>query len=131
LITAFKEMEVKIVINDPETGKSYQVNKEDISPLIGKQIGDKVSLSFLGLDDYEGEITGGGYITGHPMDKRFKTMGLVSDLFEPNTFNNRSDVRQRKKVAGAIIGDKTSQINIKIIKKGVKPIEEVIPAKKK
>ncbi len=123
-------MEVKIVINDPDTGKSYQIETESFSQLIGKQIGDKVSLSFLGLEDYEGEITGGSYLTGHPMDKRFKTMGLVSDLFEPNTFNNRINKRRRKKVAGGIIGEKTSQINIKIIKKGSKPIEELIPKKK-
>ncbi|MCW1292397.1 MAG: eS6 family ribosomal protein [Candidatus Parvarchaeota archaeon] len=123
-------MEVHIVIGDPKSKKTYQKDVEE-NPFIGKEIGEKVSLDAIGLEGYEGIITGGSYETGHPMKPGLKTQGLVSQLFEPYSFNNWFESRRRKKVAGAIISNKTSQINIKIVKEGNKPISEIIPPRKK
>ena len=57
-------MEIKIVINDPKTGKSFNksLDSEKADQLFGKKINEEFDLSFVGLDGYVGIITGGSYM---------------------------------------------------------------------
>ena len=57
--------ELKLVINDPKTGKSY-AKVSDID-LAGNKIGDKIQGDQLGLKGYELQITGGSDTAGFPM----------------------------------------------------------------
>ena len=57
---------MKVVINDPKTGRSYQKEIE-ADTLMGKRIGDEVSGDELGLPGYTLKITGGTDSSGFPM----------------------------------------------------------------
>lgn len=124
-------MEVKIVLNDPKTGKSYQkqASADAIEHLIGKNIGDEVDLSFLDLSGYSGQISGGSYMTGTPMKKGVDGIALKQILIEKG-IGNRQGIRRRKSVAGSTVGQFTSQVNIKITKYGEKPLEQAPEEKK-
>ena len=58
--------EIKCVINDVKSGKSYTKPVED-HVVIGRKIGEKVAGSVVGLSGYELEITGGSDSAGFPM----------------------------------------------------------------
>ena len=59
-------VEVRFVINDGKTGKTYQKALEE-ETLVGKKIGEVVSGDFLGLEGYELQIRGGSDFAGFPM----------------------------------------------------------------
>ena len=119
-------MEIKIVINDPKTGKSFNktVESEKADQLFGKRIGEEIDLSFIGMDGYSGGITGGSYMTGMPMSKNLDGSGLKRVLIGKG-LGNKTDVRLRKSIAGNTVGQFTSQINIKISKYGEKSLEQL------
>ena len=119
-------MEIKIVINDPKTGKSFNksLDSEKADQLFGKKINEEFDLSFVGLDGYVGIITGGSYMTGMPMSKNLDGAGLRKVLIGKG-LGNRQDIRRRKSIAGNTIGQFTSHINIKISKYGEKSLEQL------
>ncbi|EEZ92931.1 MAG: Ribosomal protein S6e [Candidatus Parvarchaeum acidiphilum ARMAN-4] len=119
-------MEIKIVINDPKTGKSFNksLDSEKADQLFGKKINEEFDLSFVGLDGYSGIITGGSYMTGMPMSKNLDGSGLRKVLIGKG-LGNRQDIRRRKSIAGNTVGQFTSQINIKISKYGEKSLEQL------
>ncbi|MFQ6065147.1 MAG: S6e family ribosomal protein, partial [Candidatus Bathyarchaeia archaeon] len=59
----------KIVISDPETGKSKSVESEGSRavPLIGRKLGDVIDGSVVGMSGYRLRITGGSDKDGFPM----------------------------------------------------------------
>ena len=58
--------ELKIVVSDPKTGKSYQKALAE-NVLIGKKLKQKIKGDELGLAGYELEITGGSDDSGFGM----------------------------------------------------------------
>lgn len=122
-------MEIKIVVNDPKTGKSFNkaLESEKVDQLFGKKIGEQIDLSLVGMDGYSGLITGGSYMTGMPMSKDLEGPGLKKVLIGRG-IGNRSDIRRRKSLAGNTIGQFTSQINVKIIKYGENSIDNAAPS---
>ncbi|MCL4397170.1 30S ribosomal protein S6e [Candidatus Parvarchaeota archaeon] len=119
-------MEMKIVINDSKTGKSFNktLESDKADQLFGKKIGEELELSFLGLDGYSGIITGGSYMTGMPMSKDLDGSGIRKVLIGKG-LGNKQDIRRRKSIAGNTIGQFTSQINIKLSKYGEKSLEQL------
>ncbi|MEM0481134.1 MAG: 30S ribosomal protein S6e [Candidatus Aenigmatarchaeota archaeon] len=119
----------KIVINDPETRKSYQIEVEQsLAPqLIGKKIGDKIDGNIIGLSGYELEITGGTDKDGFPMHPNIPgTVKKKVLLSSPPCFRpKKKGLRKKKTVRGNTVSADIVQINMKIIKKGEKPIEEL------
>ncbi len=116
----------KFVISDGK--KSYQVEKDQKdAPVMGKKIGDKLDGSFLGLDGYELEVTGGSDKDGFPM--RNDIEGQVRKRFlvtkDVGFHTEKKGLRRRKMLRGNSISDDISQINCKVTKKGEKPLEEV------
>ena len=61
--------EVKVVINDTKSGKSYQkvVPENEAQSFVGLKIGSKLSGDKLGLNGYDLEIRGGSDNAGFPM----------------------------------------------------------------
>jgi len=120
--------EFKIVIADPKTGKCYQhaVKGPEASKLIGKKIGDKVLGDEIGLPGYELEITGGSDYCGFPMRRDLNEAGRkrIYTVRSAGVRDVPKGQRVRKTVAGNIIHAKTSQVNMKILKYGQKPLEE-------
>lgn len=124
-------MEFKVVIGDPKTGKSYQKSVPE-KDLTGKKIGEKIEGKILGLDNYELEITGGSDDCGFPMRKdidgilRKKILAVEGIGIKTNDKKGR---KIRKTVRGNTISTKTVQINMKVLKQGIKPLEELLGKK--
>ena len=123
----------KFVVSDPETRKAYQVEVEQAkaSGIIGKKIGDEFNGDIIGLPDYTLQITGGTDKDGFPMHPHVHGPGRKKVLLSgPPGFHPRlKGQRKRKTVRGNVISEDIVQINVKIVKKGSKPLEELLGAK--
>ncbi len=127
--------EIKIVIGRKD-GKSFQekVSEENASNLYGKKIGDKFSgkeLGIEGLEDYEFQITGGSDASGFPMRNDIEGAGKRMLLSRRSRgFNlRRKGLRRKKTIAGNTVSESTSQLNLKVIKEGKKPLGKEEEAK--
>ncbi len=122
--------EFKVVLNDPNTGKSYQreIEGTKANSLIGRKIGDEIDGVFVDLPGYKLKITGGTDRDGFPMRKNLqgakrKKLLLKGGIgFHPKM----KGMRKRKMVRGNTISEKIVQINMKIVQYGPKPIEEAV-----
>ncbi len=112
-------------------GKSYQIEKDQKdSPVIGRKIGDKMDGSFLGLEGYELEITGGSDKDGFPMRKDIEGMGRKRIVVVPGIgYKAEYGIRRRRSIRGNSVSIEVTQINCKVLKEGLKPLEELMPKK--
>ncbi len=125
------EEEVLILdVSDPSTGKTYHVKlpKDNIKLFIGKKLGDVVPGDPLGFNGYSFKITGGSDKDGFPMHPSLQSTGKKKILLSgpPGFHPRRKGERRAKTVRGAIISDAIKQINLKIIEKGEKDLEELL-----
>ncbi len=127
--------EFKFVISEPETKKSYQkaVDQGQAAGVIGKKIGDEVSGDILGLASYSLQITGGTDKDGFPMHPSVRGSVKKRVLLSgpPGFYPKIKGQRKRKFVRGDTISQDIVQINAKVIKKGEKSLEELLPQKPK
>ena len=125
----------KIVVSEPETKKSFQLEVDQAKAigLVGKKIGDEVSGDAIGLAGYSLKITGGTDKDGFPMHPSVKGPGRKRLLLtSPPGFHPKiKGQRKRKTVRGGTVSEDITQINVKVIKKGEKPLEELAPKKEK
>jgi len=123
----------KLVISDPESRRAYQleVDQNRATFLIGKKIGEDADLSPLGLTGYIVKITGGTDKDGFPMHPNIEgTVKKKVLLSGPPGFHpERKGQRKKKTIRGNTISPDIVQINCKVVKKGEKPLEELIPKK--
>ncbi|MFQ6009658.1 MAG: 30S ribosomal protein S6e [Candidatus Aenigmatarchaeota archaeon] len=109
-------MAFKIVINEPKTRKSYQIEK-DAPSLIGLKIGDKFDGSIVGLSGFTLQVTGGSDKDGFPMRTDMEGSGRKKILLSdgPGYVPRKRGVRKRKYVRGNKISDNNAQVNVKIV----------------
>lgn len=121
-------VELKVVINDVKSGKSYQ---KPFPPenFQGIKLNDKVDGSSVGLEGYELQVTGGSDEAGFPM--RYDVHGtlrkkalLTSGTGVKKAIHGHKGIRVRRSVRGNTVSNKTAQLNLKIIKYGSKSVEE-------
>jgi len=96
----------KFVISDKK--KSYQVEKDQKdAPVIGRQMGDTIDGSFLGMDGYELTITGGSDKDGFPMRKDIEGQLRKRFLITKGVgFHTKvGGLRKRKMLRGNTIAD--------------------------
>ncbi len=124
-----------IVISEPEARKSYQTQVEQDKgiSLIGKKVDDEITGDLFGLSGYTLKITGGSDKDGFPMHPSVQGQGRKRALLtEPPGFHPKfKGERKRKTVRGNTISDDIVQINMKVITKGQKPLEEIFTTKEK
>ncbi len=120
--------EIKVNIGDGKAKKTYNktLTEDQLGPFLGKKIGDTVKGEALELAGYELEIMGGSNSDGLPMRKDVngfakKKILIVGGVGLRKTKYKGSKIR--KTVAGNTIFEKTSQINLKVVKYGKEPIE--------
>jgi small subunit ribosomal protein S6e len=120
--------EIKINIGDSKTKKTYNktITSEQLQSVHGKKIGDTISGDFIELPGYELQIKGGSDKTGTPMRKDVsgtaaKRILIVGGVGLRNT--KRKGKKIRKRVAGNTVYEKTSQLNLAVVKWGKDPIE--------
>ncbi len=124
-------MELKIVLSDPKTGKSYQkiIKDADAKRFMGLKIGDNVKGEVLNLPGFEFELTGGSDYAGFPMRKDVpgilrKKVYAISGI---GIRQKEKGLKQRKTVAGNTVYDRTAQVNLKVTKEGKGPLGEEKP----
>ena len=124
-------MNFKFVISDKSS--SYQVEKpQNECPILGKKLGDTFGASFLGLEGYELQITGGSDKDGFPMRRDIEgTVRKRIVVTRGVGFVARKGERARKSLRGNAIAQDIVQINCKVAKTGSKPLEELLPKKEK
>jgi len=111
----------KVVISDPETGKSNIVEIEDARavPLIGRKIGDVLDGAVVGLAGHKVLITGGTDISGFPMRPDIHG-GIKTRVLLGRGIGYRAKGkgnRRRRTVRGNTITEDIAQINMKIVEK--------------
>ncbi len=120
--------EIKVVLSNPKTGKSYQhiIKDDDVKKFFNLKIGDSVKGELLGFSGYEFLITGGSDNAGFPMRKDVSGQ-MRKRIFSTGGIgirNNEKGKKVRKNVAGNTIFDKTAQVNMKVTKAGTMPLGE-------
>jgi small subunit ribosomal protein S6e len=127
--------EVKVVINDTKSGKSYQkvVPENEAQSLVGLKIGSKLSGDKLGLDGYELEIRGGSDNAGFPMRFDIDGFGRKKPYVSqgPGVRGLKKGQKTRKTVIGNTLSNTLHQINMKVIKYGSRSIEDCLGIKPK
>jgi small subunit ribosomal protein S6e len=120
-------MSVRVVVSNPETGDSYQVEAQ-VNDFAGTAIGDEVDGGVLGLDGYTLELTGGSDDTGRPMRGDVEGQAIEEILVDGGTgFNpTRDGERRRVSVRGGEVGDATVQLNTKVTESGDTDIAEAL-----
>jgi len=125
----------QFIVSNPSTRKAYkiEVDQTKAAGIIGKIIGNKFNGDIVALSGYELQITGGTDKDGFPMHPRVHGPGRKKVILaHPPGFHPRiKGQRRRKMVRGNTISPDIVQINCKITKAGVKPIEELLPKKEK
>ncbi len=114
----------KLVLSDPETGKSEASEVKDASAqlLIGRKIGEVLDGATIGLAG-KIMITGGSDKAGFPM--RADTLGggknyvLLTDGVGYHT--SEEGAKKRKLVRGNTITEETYQVNAKRVEDSPKP----------
>ena len=111
----------KIIISNPETGKSNTLELEDARaiPLIGRKIGEQIDGSTVDLPNCKIQITGGSDKDGFPMRKDIHGGVRKKILLSGGTgFNQKKrGERKRKTIRGNTITEEIVQLNMKIIEK--------------
>ncbi len=126
-------MNVKFVINDPTTGKSYQkeVEQSKIENLFGLKMGDEFDGGIIDLPGYKLKITGGSDKDGFPMKKGVEGTGRKRLLLSGGVGYRPKEkgVKRRKTVRGDVIADDIVQINCVVVKEGKQKLEEILGKK--
>lgn len=121
-------------ISDPKTGKSYkkEVSGNQANAILGKKIGDRMDGIFVEMPGYKLEITGGSDKDGFPMRRdlpgpRRKKLLISKGLgFKPHMDGER----RRKTMRGNQISPDIVQINMKVVTRGPRAVEELLGKQK-
>jgi small subunit ribosomal protein S6e len=128
-------VEFKVVVNDIKSGKSYNiaVSGHHANSLIGKKINDEVDGIFVSLPGYKLQITGGTDKDGFPMRHDIPGSARRRLLLSRGLGYKSKERGKRKKksVRGNTINQQIVQVNMKVMKPGAKPIDEIIKAEGK
>lgn len=120
---------MKIVVSNPETGKSYQKELEasQEKTLRGKKIGDPLKGDTLGLVGYELELTGGSDQQGFPMRVDLHGTARKRLLLSsgPGYKAKRKGERKRKSIRGNTVAEDIAQVNLKVVKAGKEKLEKL------
>lgn len=108
----------KIIVSDPEEGKSWQIERE-ATPLIGTKLGGEFNGSLIGLDGYTLEVRGGSDKEGFPMRKSVEGSGRREVLMKGGSgYRPRENgEKKRKTVRGNTVSEEIVQVNTKVVEK--------------
>jgi len=121
-----------VAVSDPESGETHQIDvaDQDANRFVGREIGDEVDGTAVGLEGYTLEITGGSDDAGRPMRGDVAGTTLAELLLEGGTgYHPRRDgERKRVTVRGREVGEATRQINAAIVERGDADVDELLAA---
>jgi small subunit ribosomal protein S6e len=107
-----------VVVSDPETGRSFtrEVDGQDANRFMGREIGDEVDGTAVGLGGFTLEISGGSDDAGRPMRPDVRGSELSEVLLTGGVGYNpdRDGERSRVTVRGREVGEPITQLNVKV-----------------
>jgi len=120
-----------VVVADPESGATYQLDadEQDANRFVGKEIGDEVAGSAVGLDGYTLTVTGGSDDAGRPMREDVAGPNLREVLMKEEGVGYKPDrdgERKRVTVRGREISDAVAQINATISERGDESVASLL-----
>lgn len=125
----------KIIVGDPETGKSQFLEVEGARavPLIGRKLGEVVDGSVVGMGGLKLQITGGSDKDGFPIRPNIHGGVRASVVLSEGVGFHppREGERRRKTLRGNVITEEIVQINMKIVEKPKKAEKVEKPEKPK
>lgn len=108
-----------VAVADPDTGETQQVeiDGQDANRFVGRELGEEVEGSAVGLDGFTLELTGGSDDAGRPLRSDVRGPNLKSILLEGGVgFKpDRDGERKRVTVRGREISDAVRQLNVRIV----------------
>jgi len=111
----------KIIISDPETGKSRSVEVEGTGavPLVGRKLGEVIDGSVVRMSGHKVKITGGSDKDGFPMRPNIHGGVRVGAILSEGVgfHPSQKGERQRKTLRGNVITEEIVQINVQVIEK--------------
>ncbi len=111
----------KVIISDPETGKSRSVEVEGTQavPLIGRKLGEVIDGSVAKMRGHKLKITGGSDKDGFPMRPNIHGGVRIGAILSEGVgfHSSQKGERQRKTLRGNVITEEIVQINMKIVEK--------------
>ncbi|MEM4641213.1 MAG: S6e family ribosomal protein [Candidatus Pacearchaeota archaeon] len=117
-------------LNISDKGKTYKVETNS-ELFLGKKLGEKIKGEIIKeipeLADYELEITGASDNAGFPCLPSIHGTGRKRVLLTrgKGMRDKTKGLRLRKTVHGNTIDETIVQINLKVVKHGAKPLEEI------
>ncbi len=121
---------MKIVISNPENGKSYQKELEatQAKTLYGKKLKETVKGDTIGMTGYELVITGGSDKQGFPMRADMHGTNRKKLLLTGGTGYKPKErgIRKRKSVRGNTVSEEIAQINFKVVKTGKDGLDKIL-----
>ncbi|WP_114577736.1 30S ribosomal protein S6e [Saliphagus sp. LR7] len=120
-----------VVVGDPESGTSYQLEAEDqdANRFLGRSVGEEVEGDSVGLDGYTLEITGGSDEAGRPLNDSVAGATLREVLMTGRQTGykpSRDGERRRITVRGREVSDAVAQVNAAIVDRGETDVEELL-----
>ncbi len=129
-------MELKLIISDTKTGKTYvkDIKEPNAGGLKGLKIGQTFKGETVDMTGYEFKITGGADTSGFPMRRDVKgtvkkKIPIIKGVGLRN--NKRKGLKVLKTVAGNTVYDKTAELNVIIAKEGREKLVGKEPEEKK
>ncbi|MFA5331073.1 MAG: 30S ribosomal protein S6e [Methanoregula sp.] len=124
-------VELKVVVSDPKTGRSYNVDAGTgaAGAIVGKCIGDEIDAGFLGLAGYKVLLTGGSDQTGTPARKSLPGAGKRKLLLAGGVGFHpvMEGERKRKMIRAHEITPDFVQVNARVTSYGEKGLDEIFP----
>jgi len=125
----------KVIISDPETGKSRSTEVEGTQavPLIGRKLGEMIDGSVAKMPGHKLKITGGSDKDGFPMRPNIHGGVRIGAVLSEGVgfHSSQKGERQRKTLRGNVITEEIVQINMKVVEKPKKPKKRVKTEKPK
>jgi small subunit ribosomal protein S6e len=114
---------MKLVVSDPKSRQAYTKTVENAQMFFGKKVGQEVELGIIGLEGYSAKITGGSDKQGFPIKPDLEGGARKKVLV---TLDAKKGQKKKISRRGNLVTDEIAQLNLKIVKYGPKPIEEIL-----
>lgn len=130
-------MAIKLDIGDPKSKRTFHIETASdafISKKIGEKIEGKDIPEVLDLKDYEFEITGASDKAGFPALAKVEGVGrkrLLLTRGKAMKQKKPQGLKLRKLVRGNTISEDIMQVNLKVVKHGAKPMQEIFKKEEK
>lgn len=121
----------QVVVGDPDSGDSYQFDVEDQAGnrFVGRELGEEVDGSPVGLEGYSLRLTGGSDTAGRPLRKDVAGPNLTEVMLAGRSTGyhpDREGERRRVTVRGREVTDEVVQINATISERGEQSVHELL-----